>query len=116
VAKPENSAMTVIVRPKAELVVPRSVRRRAGIKAGDRIEFKVSGGIINIVPKLPTADDDYTPAQRKIVDATLAASQYDFEKGRTFGPFASHEEMMAFLNGQTRKTAPARKKSNRKPR
>ena len=40
------------------LVVPPSVRRRAGIKAGDRLEFKVSGGIINIIPKLPSADDE----------------------------------------------------------
>jgi bifunctional DNA-binding transcriptional regulator/antitoxin component of YhaV-PrlF toxin-antitoxin module len=38
------------------------VRRRAGIKTGDRVEFKVSGGVINIVPKLPSADDEYTPA------------------------------------------------------
>ena len=49
--------MTVVITSKDELIVPRSVRRRAGIKTGDRVEFKVSGGVINIVPKLPSADD-----------------------------------------------------------
>ena len=63
--------MTVVVPSKSELVVPRSVRRRAGIKTGDRVEFKVSGGVINIVPKLPSADDEYTPAQRRVIDARL---------------------------------------------
>jgi AbrB family looped-hinge helix DNA binding protein len=49
--------MTVTVKNnRVGLVVPPSVRRQAGIKAGDRLEFKVSGGIINIIPKLPSAD------------------------------------------------------------
>jgi bifunctional DNA-binding transcriptional regulator/antitoxin component of YhaV-PrlF toxin-antitoxin module len=52
--------------------VPQSVRRGAGIKAGDRLEFKVSGGIIKHhceVAKLPSVrvpeNDEYTPAQRR---------------------------------------------------
>ena len=53
--------MTITVKNKTDLVVSASVRRRAGIKAVDRLEFKVSGGIINIIPKLPAADDEYTP-------------------------------------------------------
>jgi len=49
--------MTATVKNnRVGLVVPPSVRRQAGIKAGDRLEFKVSGGIINIIPKLPSAD------------------------------------------------------------
>jgi bifunctional DNA-binding transcriptional regulator/antitoxin component of YhaV-PrlF toxin-antitoxin module len=58
--------MTVTVKASASaLVVPPSVRRRAGIKAGDQLEFQVSGGIINIIPKLPSADDEYThPSSR----------------------------------------------------
>ena len=53
--------MTTIVRKKSPIVVPESLLRRAGIKAGDRLEFRLSGGIINIIPKLPSADDEYTP-------------------------------------------------------
>jgi bifunctional DNA-binding transcriptional regulator/antitoxin component of YhaV-PrlF toxin-antitoxin module len=56
--------MTVTVkRNTLGLVVPQSVRRRAGIKAGDWPEFNVSGGIVSIIPKLPSADDEYTPAR-----------------------------------------------------
>jgi AbrB family looped-hinge helix DNA binding protein len=52
--------MTVVVTSKAELVVPKSVRRKAGIKTGDRVEFLVSGNVINIIPKSPYAKDTFT--------------------------------------------------------
>jgi bifunctional DNA-binding transcriptional regulator/antitoxin component of YhaV-PrlF toxin-antitoxin module len=43
--------MTVTVKSiSTGLVVPPSVRRQAGIKAGDRLEFKVSDGVITIAP------------------------------------------------------------------
>ena len=58
--------MTVTVKPKTEIVVPRSVRRQAGIKTGDRVRFTVAGRVISIVPELP-ADDTLTPAEAKIV-------------------------------------------------
>jgi len=50
-----------VVRSKAEIVVPKSVRRKAGLKVGDRVEFIVSGRVINIIPKLPYANDIFTP-------------------------------------------------------
>jgi len=40
--------MMRVLRPKTELVVPQSVRRLAGIKAGDRLEFTASQGVITI--------------------------------------------------------------------
>ena len=91
--------MTITVKNKASLVVPPSVRRRAGIKPGDRLEFKVSGGIINIIPKLPTADDEYTPEQRRIIDAGIAEGMEDFRKGRSHGPFTA-DEAVNFLKSQ----------------
>lgn len=93
--------MTVIVKPNTDLVVPRSVRRRAGIKTGDRLEFKVSGGAINIVRKSPSADDEYTPRQRRAVDRALAEGMDDVQKGRLHGPFGTHEAMIEFLHRQT---------------
>ena len=90
--------MTVVVKSKDELVVPRSVRRQAGIKSGDRVEFKVSGGIINIIPELPTADDEYTPAQRRLLDARLAEAR----KGPYYGPFPTADEAIAFLGKEIR--------------
>ena len=102
--------MTVTVKSNAsDLVVPASVRRRAGIKAGDRLEFKVSGGIINIIPKLPLADDEYTPAQRRIIDARLAESEEDLKRGRTFGPFNTAEEMITSMKAQLKKKSVVKK-------
>jgi AbrB family looped-hinge helix DNA binding protein len=98
--------MTVVVKSKDELVVPRSVRRRAGIKSGDRLEFKVSGGIINIVPELPAADDEYTPAERRAIDARLAKAR----KGPYYGPFRTADEAIAFLGKEIR----GRKRAARK--
>ena len=81
--------MRVTVKNETELVVPRSVRRLAGIKSGDRVEFQVSAGVINIIPKRAPADDEYTPAQRRIIDARLAAAS----KGPYYGPFDTIEEL-----------------------
>ena len=79
--------MTVTVRNKTPLVVALSVRREAGLTSGQKIEFKVSGGVISIHPKPETADDEYTPAQRRIIDAQLADSLADVDAGRVHGPF-----------------------------
>lgn len=53
--------MTVTLKNKKPIVVPDAVRRKAGLRSGDQIEFKVSGRVINIVPKLPPTSNDYTP-------------------------------------------------------
>ena len=53
--------MTVTVKDRTPLVVPPSVRRQAGLKSGQKIEFKVSGGVISIHPKPLAANDEYTP-------------------------------------------------------
>ena len=90
--------MGVVVSTKSELVVPRSVRQRAGLRSGQRVEFKVSGGVISIVPELPAADDEYTPAERRAIDRGIAASERDYREGRSYGPFESHEEFIAALH------------------
>jgi hypothetical protein len=41
--------MTVTARNNKPLTAPHGVLRRAGLKHGDEIEFKVSGGVMNIV-------------------------------------------------------------------
>ena len=94
---------TITVQNKSELVVPRSVRRRAGFKSGDQVEFKVSRGVINIIPKRPSADNEYTPAQRRVIDARLAKAEADVKKGRLYGPFDTHAAMIDFLHDQVKK-------------
>ena len=89
--------MTVTVKNKSALAVPAEVQRRAGIKPGDRVEFKVSGSIINIIPELPSADDEYTPEQRRIIDAQLKEGLAEIKAGRTHGPFASAKEASTYI-------------------
>ena len=43
--------------------------------------------------KAPVAGDDYTPAQRQIIDARLAEAR----KGPYHGPFLSAEEAIKFI-------------------
>ena len=74
--------MTITLKDKTPLVVPPTVRRQAGLKSGEEIEFKVSGGVITILPKLPPADDKYTPEQRRLIDAQLAEGLADIKSGR----------------------------------
>lgn len=102
--------MTVAVKNnnKTPLVVPSAVRRRAGFKSGQELEFKASGGVITIVPKLPSADDEYTPVERRAVDAELDEA----EKGPFHGPFNSAEEAIAHMKGELKRRA-ASKKSKR---
>jgi bifunctional DNA-binding transcriptional regulator/antitoxin component of YhaV-PrlF toxin-antitoxin module len=101
--------MTVTVKGKEPLVVPQAVRRQAGFKGGQKLEFKVSGGVITIFPKLPAADDEYTPAQRRAIDARLAEGLADIKAGRTFGPFNSAGEMVAHMEARVAKKATAKR-------
>jgi hypothetical protein len=48
-------------------------------------------------PKLANADDEYTPEQRRMIEAQLAESLANIEGGRTFGPFNSTDEMIAHM-------------------
>lgn len=101
--------MTVALKNKPPVVVPEAALRRAGFKRGQDLEVKASGGIITILPKLPSADDEYTPEQRRIVDAQLAEGIADIKAGRTRGPFASSEEMIADLKARLKKRASAKR-------
>jgi len=56
----------------------------------------------------PNADDEYTPAQRRVIDARLDESEEDLKKGRTAGPFNSANEMVVHLKGELRKRAAAK--------
>jgi bifunctional DNA-binding transcriptional regulator/antitoxin component of YhaV-PrlF toxin-antitoxin module len=101
--------MTVTVKSKTPLVVPPSIRRKAGLKSGQEIEFQVVGGVISIRPRLP--HDEYTPEQRRIVDAELAEGLADAKAGRVSGPFSTHKEFIASLHKEAKKLN--RKKAKR---
>jgi bifunctional DNA-binding transcriptional regulator/antitoxin component of YhaV-PrlF toxin-antitoxin module len=63
-----RSIMTVIVRSKSPITVPDQVRRRAGFKPGDHVEFKVSRGVVTILTKRSAScppDEAVTEAEAK---------------------------------------------------
>ncbi len=101
--------MTVTIQARKQLVVPPSIRRKARLKAGDQVEFKVSGGVITILPKLPSAADEYTPEQRQVIDREIAKGLEDVRKGRTYGPFDTVEEMIASIEANIKKARPVNK-------
>jgi AbrB family looped-hinge helix DNA binding protein len=75
--------MPVILKPKAEITVPRSIRRKAGIKPGDRVEFSVSDGVINIRPKLsPDEAQDEREIRDPKIRAATQASHAEFVAGK----------------------------------
>ena len=102
--------MTVTVKNRSNLIVPTEVQRRAGYKAGDRLEFRVSGSVVTIVPEPPAADEEYTPAQRRTIDRSIAQSEKEYKQGRSFGPFASHTEFLASLHKEAAKLRRAKAK------
>lgn len=99
--------MTVALKNdnKTPLVIPPAVRRKAGFRSGQVLEIKASGGAITIVPKVPNSAGEYTPAQRRAIDAELRKSLEEVRRGQMAGPFDTAEEMIASLKRQLRKRA-----------
>jgi bifunctional DNA-binding transcriptional regulator/antitoxin component of YhaV-PrlF toxin-antitoxin module len=95
--------MTVAIKNKPPVVVPPAALRQAGFKRGQELEFRAAGGVITIVQKPPSADDEYTPEQRRTIDAQLTESLADIRAGRVRGPFATHAEFIASLHKETKK-------------
>ena len=91
--------MTLVVTSNTEIVVPKSVRRKAGIRTGDKVRFAVSGRVISIVP----TDDEYTPAERRAINRGIAASEKDYKEGEAYGPFKTQEEFLASLHAEAAK-------------
>jgi len=48
---------------------------------------------------LTERDEKLTAAQRKAIDVRLAEGLDDIAKGRSHGPFSTHRELMACLEG-----------------
>src|ERR1700735_2307997 len=101
--------MTVIVKNKAPIVVPPSVRRQAGLKSGDKLEFRVSGRVITILPNVPKSDDEYTPAQRRAIDRGIAQSEKEYAQGKSYSPFGTAAKAIASLDANLRRRARAKK-------
>jgi len=93
------------IQNKGQVTIPTAVRRRAGLAKGDLVNFSFHRGKIVMTPKLvidysrfPAADEEYTPAQRRILDASLAKADADIRAGRVSKAFADHGEFIAALH------------------
>jgi bifunctional DNA-binding transcriptional regulator/antitoxin component of YhaV-PrlF toxin-antitoxin module len=96
--------VTTIVKNKAEVVVPRSIRRQAGIKAGDQLEFRASSRRITITARQPA----YGPTK---AEAT-AIRKGEAEIAR--GEFVTLNDLLHDLDNPRRKGgAEAARKSSR---
>ena len=100
--------MTVLVKNKPSLTIPQAIAKKAGFKSGDMIEFKVTRGTVTVrTTTFPTADDEYTPEQRRALDAILAKA----EKGPYYGPFKNGAEIAAFMKKRQRSQKSAKLKT-----
>jgi len=106
----------VKIHRKGQMTLPTRLRTQAGISEGDLVEAVFHSGKIVLTPtltvdrsKFSNADDEYTPEQRRVIDARLAESEEDLKRGRTFGPFNTAEEMIASMKAQLKKRSAVRK-------
>ena len=108
----------VTVKNKFQVVIPQSVRDQIAVNVGDVFEATAERGKIVFQPKAIVDRDEYTPAQRRRIDAQLAKSVAEHKEGKSFGPFKTHQEMVDFLHQQTKqsRTRTARKSSKHRSR
>ena len=107
-------SILVKVQHKGQMTIPSSVRTAVGLVEGDLVEVRAVGKKVVITPQLAidrskfsTADDEYTPVQRRVINARLAEAR----KGPYYGPFKTADSAIKFLNKEIKK----RKASKRKP-
>jgi bifunctional DNA-binding transcriptional regulator/antitoxin component of YhaV-PrlF toxin-antitoxin module len=111
------------------MTIPRSVRSAVGLAQGDRVEVKATDAEIITTTQLvinrskfPNTDDEYTPAQRRVINRGIALSEKEYKQGRSFGPFETRETFIASaaLPEELQRAYPAsiapRQEVRRKPR
>jgi len=98
------------------MTIPTGVRDALGLSDDDLVDVKLSGRRIIVTPtavidpsNFPAADDEYTPEQRRVIDARLAEA----EKGPYYGPFKSGDEIAAFLKKKRPRAKPSKIRHSR---
>jgi AbrB family looped-hinge helix DNA binding protein len=114
--------MTTIVKVhrKGQMTLPTKLRRLAGIGEGDLVKASFERGKIVITPtlvidrsKFPPADDEYTPAQRRIIDTQLAEGLAEIKTGRVSKAYSDHAAFIAGLHKTAKKPSG---KTTKRPR
>ena len=112
---------TAKIQHKGQVTIPTSVRRQAGLSEGDFVNFAFQRGKIVITPKqvvdhsqFPNADDEYTPEQRRIIDARLDRAAAEVRKGHVSPAFETIEEFATSLKADAKKLKRKTKRSVRR--
>jgi len=98
----------VKVQRKGQVTIPTRLRAKVGLEDGDLVEASAHQGKIVLTPKV-VVDREYTPAQRRAIDARLSEGLADINAGRTFGPFDSADEMIAHMEARATKRPTAKR-------
>ena len=108
---------TTRIQHKGQVTIPTRVREQAGLSKGDLVEFSFQRGKIVITPKLiidrskfPNADNEYTPAQRRVIDRRLALADADIRAGRISKAFSNADDFIADLQRTVTKNRKAASK------
>jgi AbrB family looped-hinge helix DNA binding protein len=109
------------IQTKGQVTIPTSVRRQAGLSKGDLVDFAFQRGKIVITPKLvvdrsqfSNADDEYTPAQRRRIDARLEAAAAEARKGNVSAAFDNIADFATSLKAEAGKLTAKTKRSGRR--
>ncbi len=99
----------VKVQHKGRMTIPSKVRSAVGLVDGGLVEVRAAGRKIVITPQLvidrstfPSVDDEYTPSQRRAINARLARADRDIQAGRVSKAFSDPEEFLADLHRAAR--------------
>jgi bifunctional DNA-binding transcriptional regulator/antitoxin component of YhaV-PrlF toxin-antitoxin module len=91
--------MLTKVKEKTPIVIPLSIQRKAGIKVGDDLEFKVAAGVISIRSKSKPPEAEDSPETQ----ASILAQIKEARNGPYSPAFASSQEAIQFLGKEIRK-------------
>ena len=92
----------VKVQRKGQVTIPTRLRAQVGLVDGDLVEARAHRGRIVLTPKV-IVNREYTPSQRRVIDARLAKAEADIKAGRVSKAFSNHSEFIADLHSAAAK-------------
>jgi AbrB family looped-hinge helix DNA binding protein len=92
----------VKVQSNGQVKIPTRLRAQVGLRDGDAVEARALKGVIVLTPKTVVARE-YSPAQRRAIDARLAKAEADIKAGRVSKAFSKHSEFIAELHSTASK-------------
>jgi|SRR3989338_1702680 len=90
----QNSSAIVKLGMSRQIAIPKRFWSELKLRSGEYMQIKPQGQSLVLTPK--TLVD-------KNLEEGLAQSFKDFEEGRSYGPFETAEEAIAFLNSSAKK-------------